>query len=265
MRLLEDLARELIPGAAARGCHVVDAELDPLDQADDAVSEVPSVGRRADLVADDEDLAMVGGEAEHRLDEVGAAGAEQPGGADDEVALVGGAGRLLPGQLAAPVCRERRGLVGFDVGRALAAVEDIVAADVDDRGADQGGGRGDVARPLAVDPRRLLLGLLGAVDVGPGGAIDDDVGTLALDLGADRRPVGDVELGVAIADHLVAGVARSEHHVATQHPGGAGYEQLHDVFGICGRGLHEADRLVARRGRSRLRLRQRRTRARTGP
>src|ERR1700710_968874 len=30
--LLEDLARELVPGAAARRRHVVDAVLDPLDQ-----------------------------------------------------------------------------------------------------------------------------------------------------------------------------------------------------------------------------------------
>ena len=144
--LLEDLPREVVPGAGAGGGHVVDAELDPLDQADDAVGEVPGVGRRADLVADDQHLAVVGGEAQHRLDEVGAADAEEPGGADDEVALVGGRGRLLAGQLGAAVGGERRGLVGLDVGGALGAVEDVVAGDVDDAGADRGGGGGDVAR-----------------------------------------------------------------------------------------------------------------------
>src|SRR4029077_3408006 len=103
VRLLEALTREFVPGAGSRPRHMVDAELDPLDQADDAVGEVPGVGGRADLVADDEDLAVIGGEAQHGLDEVAPTGPEQPGGADDEVALVGSAGRLLPGQLAAAV------------------------------------------------------------------------------------------------------------------------------------------------------------------
>ena len=110
------------------------------------VGEVPGVGRRADLVADDEDLAVVGREAQHRLDEVAAADPEEPGGADDEVALVGGRGRLLAGELGAAVGGERRRLVGLDVWRALGAVEDVVAGDIDDAGASSCGGRGDVAR-----------------------------------------------------------------------------------------------------------------------
>ena len=127
------------------GGHVVDAVLEPLDQADDAVGEVPGVGRRADLVVDDEDLVLVGGEAQHRLDEVAAADPEEPGGADDEVARVGGRGRLLAGELGAAVGGERRRLVALDVGRALGAVEDVVGGDVDDAGADRRGGGGDVA------------------------------------------------------------------------------------------------------------------------
>ncbi len=208
--LLEDLAGEVVPGARAGGGHVVDAELDPLDQADDPVGEVPGVGGRADLVAHDQDLVLGRGEAQHRLDEVGAADAEEPGGADDEVALVGRRRRLLAGELGAAVGRERRRLVGLDVGRALAAVEDVVAGDVDDAGADRGRGGGDVAGAGAVDRKRGLLGLLGPVDVGPGGAVDHDVGPLELELGAERGGVGDVELGVAEADHVVAGVAGGE-------------------------------------------------------
>ena len=180
--LLEDLARELIPGAGAGGRHVVDAELDPLDQADEPVGEVPGVGRRADLVADDEHLAVVGRKAQHRLDEVAAADPEQPRGADDEVAFVGGRGRVLAGELGPAVGGERRRLVGLDVWLALGAVEDVVAGDVDDAGAAGCGGRGDVPRPVAIDGHRRLLGLLGAVDVGPGGAVDDDVGALELEL-----------------------------------------------------------------------------------
>ncbi len=225
--LLEDLPRELVPGARALRGHVVDPELDALDQADEAVGQVPGVGRRADLIADDEDLAVIGGEAQHRLDEVAAADAEKPRGADDEVALVGGCGRVLPGQLRAAVGRERRRLVGLDVGLALGAVEDVVAGDVDDAGAVLGGGGGHVARPLAVDRHRRLLGLLGAVDVGPGGAVDDDVGPLELEFLHHRGGVGDVELGAAEADDVVAGVARGQHHIAAEHPRCAGDQHLH--------------------------------------
>ena len=171
----------------------------------------------------------VDGEAQHRLDEVGAADAEEPGGADDEVALVGGRGRLLPGELGAAVGRERRGLVGLDVGRALGCR----------RRRSRWRRRRRWRRPRPRPRRRRcrrrspltaqrgLLGLLGAVDVGPGGAVDDDVGALELELGAERAGVGDVELGVAEADHVVAGVAGGEHHVAAEHPGGAGDEELH--------------------------------------
>ena len=103
------------------------------------------------------------------------------------MALVGGRGRLLAGQLGAAVGRERRRLVALDVGRALGAVEDVVAGDVDDAGADLGGGRGDVAGAGAVDREGRLLGVLGAVDVGPGGAVDDDVGPLEVELLRQRR------------------------------------------------------------------------------
>ena len=80
---------------------------------------------------------------------------------------------------------------------------------------------------LAVDGHRRLLGLLGPVDVGPGGAVDHHVGALQLELRADRRLVGDVELGVAEADHVVAGVAGGEHDVAAEHAARACDEDLH--------------------------------------
>ena len=51
-----------------------------------------------------------------------------------------------------------------------------------------------------------LVGL-GAVDVGPGGAVDHRVGAVAVDRRLDRVGVGDVELGArSSADDLVAGV-----------------------------------------------------------
>ena len=179
--LLEDLAARTHTRSTAGRGHVVDAELEALDQAHDPVGEVPGVGRRADLVADDEDLAAAGGQAQHRLHEVVAADPEEAGRADHEVALVGGRGRLLAGQLGAAVGGERRRLVALDVGLALGPVEDVVGGDVDDAGADRGGRGGDVAGAGPVDREGRLLGLLGPVDVGPGGAVDDDVGPLEVD------------------------------------------------------------------------------------
>ena len=220
--LVEDLAGEVVPGAGAGGGHVVDAELDPLDQADDAVGEVPGVGRRADLVADDQHLVLGRGEAQHRLDEVGAADAEEPGGADDEVALVGGRGRLLAGELAAAVGGERRGLIGLDVGRALAAVEDVVAGDVDDA-RRRPSAAAAATLPAAVP---LTASAASSASSAPSTSVQaaqliTTSGRSSSNLAADRAGVGDVELGVAEADHVVAGVAGGEHDVAAEHAAGA--------------------------------------------
>ena len=149
------------------------------------------------------------------------------------MALVGCRGGLLTGQLGAAVSGERRGLIGLDVGGSLGAVEDVVAGDVDDGGVDRGGRRGDVAGAGAVDGERLLLRFLGAVDVGPGGAVDDDVGALQVELLIDGVGVDDVQLGVAEADHVMPGVPGGEHHVAAEHPGGACDQHLH-AGKICG-------------------------------
>ena len=62
-----------------RAGHVVDAVVLAVEQPHEARGEVPGVRRAADLVAHDHDLLAVLGEAEHRLDEVAAVDAEQPG------------------------------------------------------------------------------------------------------------------------------------------------------------------------------------------
>src|SRR4029077_285729 len=228
--LLEDLARELIPGAAPGGGHVVDAVLDPVDQPGQPVGEVPGVGGRGDLVADHRDLAHPFAQPQHRGDEVLAVDAEEAGGADDEVPLVGGRRRLLPGQLGARVGGERRGLVGLHIRRALLAVEDVVGGHVEHRGPDLTRGGGGVARPGAVDREGLVLGLLGTVDVGPGGAVDDQVGPLAVDLPAHRVGIADVHPGPIEADHVMPGVGRGNDEVAAQHPAGTGDQDLHRLF-----------------------------------
>ena len=209
-RLLEDLARELVPGAGAGGRPCGGCRTHPVDQADERRRRGARCRSASRPGRDDQHLAVVAGQAQHRLDEVGAADPEQPGGADDEVALVGGRGRLLARRAWCGRRRRAAPAVGLDVGRALGAVEDVVAGDVDDGGAELRGGRTATLRAGPVDGERgRLLGLLGAVDVGPGGAIDDDVGTLEVEPALDRGGVGDVQLGPAVEDLRPRGRART--------------------------------------------------------
>src|SRR5690348_12031867 len=102
------------------------------------------------------------------------------------MALVGGCRGVLAGELGPAGGGEGGGLVGFDVWGALAAVEDVVGGDVDDARFDRGGRGGDVAGAGAVPLHRRRLGLLGPAAVRPGGAVDDDVGALELELAIDR-------------------------------------------------------------------------------
>src|SRR5204862_7185080 len=129
--------------------------------------------------------------------------AEQPRGADDEVALVGSGGGLLAGELGAAVGAQGRGLVHLDVGRVLLAVEDVVTRYVDDLGAGLRRRGGDIARAGAVDLHRRLLGLLRPVHIGPGRAVDDRRRALAGGALRDSVGVGDVEVGVGERHDLV--------------------------------------------------------------
>ena len=53
---------------------------------------------------------------------------------------------------------------------------------------------------LGVDHRGVVLGLLGAVDVGPGSAVDDGAGTLAGDQPLHLGRIGHVEVVVGQRD-----------------------------------------------------------------
>ena len=106
---LEDLQRELVPRALAGAGDVMDAGLlRALGELDERAREVPGPGRAADLVGHDGDLVALRAEREHRVDEVPAAGAEQPRGAHDRVGGVGRGDELLAGELRVAVDAERR-------------------------------------------------------------------------------------------------------------------------------------------------------------
>ena len=104
---------------------------------------------------------------EHRPDEVLARPAEEPRAAHDPALPH----LALAVELRAPVRRDRLRLVRLDVRLALAAVEDVVGREVDDRSPE----RDDVSRPLDVDERRPLRISLRPVDVGPGGSVENEI------------------------------------------------------------------------------------------
>ena len=181
---------------------------------DERLGEVAGEGRAADLVVDHPHL---GPQPEHRLDEVLAAGAEQPRGARDEVARVGLGRRALARELGAPVRRERVDRVRLQVRLALGAVEDVVARHVDDRAR----GLGHVARAVAVDAQRLVLVLLGAVHVGPGGAVDRPRRRARSRRAPRRRSV------TSSSRARVADRAGGAHHVLAEHPAGSDDDRPH--------------------------------------
>jgi hypothetical protein len=115
------------------------------EQGDEPVREVNAGGRGAELVVDDAHLVAVAREPQHRVDEVASAEPEETGGADDEVGRVRLGGRALPLELRRPVGRERRRRVRLHVGLPLAPVEDVVARNVEDGGAELGRGSGEDA------------------------------------------------------------------------------------------------------------------------
>ena len=72
-----------------------------------------------------------------------------------------------------------------------------------DARAGLGGRARDVARAFAVDGRRRGLGRLGAVDVGPRGAVDHRARLRRRDHAAHVVGIGDVELGAGEGDDVV--------------------------------------------------------------
>src|SRR5204863_503476 len=81
--------REVAPRARARARHVHDTARAGLGEPHERAGQVPGERWTADLVDDHRDSVALGAQAEHRLDEVRAAGAEQPRGAGDGVVAAG--------------------------------------------------------------------------------------------------------------------------------------------------------------------------------
>ena len=200
-------------------------------------------GRAADLVGDDADLVALVAEREHRVDEVAPAGAEQPGGAHDRVLVGGGGDLLLAGQLRATIGADRVHRVGLQPRLALGAVEDVVGRDVHDARTALGGRARDIARAVAVDGGRGGLGRLGAVDVGPRGAVDHRARLGRRDDAAHVVGIGDVELGAGEGEDVVPQPGGGSGDGLPEHPRAAGDQQAHRAI------FSHRGRVVVRRGR----------------
>ena len=106
------------------------------------------------------------------------------------------------GALAAAVDALRRGFVGLDIGRGLAAVEDIVGRIVDEPAIGGGGPPGQGLDRGAIDPVGSLGFALGLVDRRIGCGVDQYVRTFRRD-GADQGfGIFQVGLGARQSDHL---------------------------------------------------------------
>ncbi len=145
------------------------------------------------LVGDHVERVAFGGQPQDGVDEVRAVPAVEPGGAQDPgpVGQLGAHGPLAGGLGPAVGAAGRdRGVLGVGLGRV--AGEDVVGGDLQQPRPGRRAGAGQGRGADGVDGERRRLVGLGAVDVGEGRAVDDDV-----DVG-DRRGnligVGDVEL-----------------------------------------------------------------------
>jgi len=126
-----------------------------VDQAAQRARQVDRIGRRPELVVDHPERPAVPRAGANGVDEVGAAGAVQPRGPDDQ--MIGGERGHSPltFELAAAVLRERRRRVVLGVGDVSAPVEDEVGADVDEPAADRARRPRRVSGPL--DPGSQVL------------------------------------------------------------------------------------------------------------
>ena len=102
---------------------------------------------------------------------------------------------------------------------------------MDDLCADRARRFSQVARARLVNrisPRRLALA---AVNVGGGDAVDDQVGTQALDRALHCVSVGNVKLGVAEGARLPAGRFQPFGHIAAEQAATTG-DQRHPLPGV---------------------------------
>ena len=116
------------------------------------------------------------------------------------------------------------GGVGLKVGRTLVAVEHVVGANVDQRDAGLGAEPGKNGRAIAVGAGGGVRLLLGRVDGGPGGGVDDKGRLRRRESRADRLRAVEVQVGAA---HAVDAAATLLQQGGGQLPGPASHQGGH--------------------------------------
>ena len=95
----------------------------------DGAGQVDRPGGGSDLIVDHRQLILFLGQAQHGLDKILAVQAIEPLGTNDQVIGVEG-GIQFSGQFGFSVDIQRPWGIIFQIGTALAAVEDVIGADV---------------------------------------------------------------------------------------------------------------------------------------
>ena len=245
----DDVARPV----GARGEQAVDEVVDPgqrvgRQQVDDRLGDIGRVGRGAPLVADRaERLAgrpRAFGGVEDPAREVAPGRPEQPGRAGDPEAGPGPSGEGGRGQplglgLGRAVRVARRQRLGRLVRATVdpAAVEDLVGGHDQQLGPARGAGLGQDAGRGRVATHRQLRVERAAVDVGPGGGMDDDLGPVPVEQRPDRAGCIEVERLARPADRPgrtgERGVGEGRDEVAAEATGRTGDGDPHQSPGVA--------------------------------
>jgi hypothetical protein len=193
------------------------------DQRVDRRGDIAGPGRLAALVVDHRGGRARPGQPEHRLHEVAAVRAVQPGGADHVAGLwQRGPHGELACQLGAAVGAARGGAGALGVRGGRLTVEHVIGRGVDEHRARVRAGGGQAGSAAGVDGEGLVLVRLGGVDGGPGGAVDDHVRLRVADRRGHGRGVGYVQVGPGEGGEVLAPGRQQVDHVAAEHSGCAG-------------------------------------------
>ena len=152
-------------------------------------------GRGAALVVERAQRPAGGGRVERRAQKVVAARAVDPARAEDQVRDADAAHAGLPRQPALAVDARRPRRIPLVVGGLFHPVEDAARGEVHQAAAEALDLVGDDRGRRAVDRHGQIALLLGAVEVGVGGGVDDDRRPQLADHAADRAGVLQRQLG----------------------------------------------------------------------
>ena len=194
---IADGAGEVVPRADALVRIMIDAlrgKAALSHKARNQSGQIRGRGRRADLVEDDRKGLPLGRKPHHGLDEILAVRGIEPRRPEDQIAAARLGNGFLAEELGRAVDAEGGCRPVLGIGLAAIAVEHVIRRDVDQDGVPLLCDKGEVRGGAVVEEIGHGGIALGALDIGIGGAVDDDVHMLALADQTDRIDVRDVQI-----------------------------------------------------------------------